>query len=357
MNTFRNTWASPPGETILDALEERMIDIPAFAYEMGFPVESIEKLTSGDIEVTVDIAVRLERTIGSSAKFWLNREREFQRDRRCQVIDCLSHSDSAWLRALPTSDMIRLGWLPSPSPNVTLLEQCLQFFEVPDLAAWGEVYRDKFCNVAFKHTRTFASDFTALVTWLQRAEVESRSVDCSPWNKELFREVLVDIRRLTKQKDPRTFLPTLKERCAAAGVAVLVVRAPSNCRATGATYFLSAEKALIVLSCRYLSDDHFWFAFFHEAAHLVLHEDSSFFMEGSNSADDKLENEADSFASAILIPAEHDSAMNRLPCDAGVIIRFAQRVGVAPGIIVGQLQHRGRLGYQELNSLKRRYSW
>jgi len=40
------------------------------------------------------------------------------------------------------------------------------------------------------------------------------------------------------------------------------------------------------------------------------------------------------------------------------IIRLAHEVRIAPGIVVGQLQFRQRLGYGSgLNSLKRRYRW
>jgi hypothetical protein len=34
---------------------------------------------------------------------------------------------------------------------------------------------------------------------------------------------------------------------------------------------ISPNKAMVILSFRYLSDDHFWFTFFHEIAHLLLH--------------------------------------------------------------------------------------
>jgi hypothetical protein len=39
------------------------------------------------------------------------------------------------------------------------------------------------------------------------------------------------------------------------------------------------------------------------------------------------------------------------------IVRFAKRVGIAPGIIVGQLQHYDRIPRNYFNGLKRRYQW
>jgi hypothetical protein len=39
------------------------------------------------------------------------------------------------------------------------------------------------------------------------------------------------------------------------------------------------------------------------------------------------------------------------------VIRFAVLVGVSPGIVVGQMQHRRIIGPHQLNYLKRRYGW
>src|SRR6202041_81041 len=96
------------------------------------------------------------------------------------------------------------------------------------------------------------------------------------------------------------FLHDLKESCAASGVAVAIVRAPNGCRASGAARVLSQEKALIQLSFRYLSDDQFWFTFFHEAGHLLLHGDRGFFVEGINTPTTREEQEANEFAARTL---------------------------------------------------------
>ncbi|MBL8419274.1 MAG: hypothetical protein JNK92_01440, partial [Dechloromonas sp.] len=49
---------------------------------------------------------------------------------------------------------------------------------------------------------------------------------------------------------------------------------------SGATRWLSPDKALIQLSLRYKSDDQLWFSFFHEVGHLLLHGKKEVFIEG-----------------------------------------------------------------------------
>src|SRR5262249_11044803 len=103
----------------------------------------------------------------------------------------------------------------------------------------------------------FKTKIAALAAWLRQGELEGCQIRCAPWHPETFRRVLVDVRGLTRLKEP-AFLARLRTACAKAGVAVVFVRAPSGCRASGATRFIAPDKAMIILSFRHLSDDHFW---------------------------------------------------------------------------------------------------
>ncbi len=164
-------------------------------------------------------------------------------------------------------------------------------------------------------------------------------------------------RKLTKVKDPDKFLPSLRDLCAAAGVAIVVVREPTGCRASGATQFLNDSKAMLLLSFRYRSDDHFWFSFFHEAGHLILHKTKSPVIEYGEEPDEAQEREANSFAESVLIPDDARDEFNRLSANTEAVLRFSIRIGIAPGIVVGQLQHKGKIRRDQLNKLKRRYAW
>src|SRR5439155_7434606 len=111
-------------------------------------------------------------------------------------------------------------------------------------------------------------------------------IDCGLWDPHKFREELQGIRALTRVEDPRQFVPELVKRCAACGVAVVVLRAPKGCRASGAARFLTPARPMILLSGRHLTDDHFWFTFYHEAGHLVLHGHKFVFVDALPGDDD-----------------------------------------------------------------------
>jgi len=138
---------------------------------------------------------------------------------------------------------------------------------------------------------------------------------------------------------------------------VVIVRAPDGCRASGATQFLTSDKALLLLSFRYLTDDHFWFTFFHESGHLLLHGEKSIFLEGDDTPFNIEEQEANDFAGKVLIPDELQSSLLNLNPDTKEILRFAIHAGISPGIVVGQLQHKKLFKYNQMNRLKKQYQW
>jgi plasmid maintenance system antidote protein VapI/Zn-dependent peptidase ImmA (M78 family) len=351
---FCPDWASAPGDTIADILRERDLSESEFAQRIGHTPENVQALLQGRATITLAIARRLEQVLGASVEFWMSRDFQYRQD----IARLQATHEKKWLTELPVGDMIKFGWLrpvPHPSDEVTA---CLRFFNVPSVETWRETYASLQQMVAFRTSPTFDSRPAAVAAWLRQGEIEAGAIDCSPWNAKRFQESLAYIRSLTRQKDPSRFIPELQRCCAESGVAVAIVRVPNGCRASGATRFLTRDKALLMLSFRYLTDDHFWFTFFHEAGHLLLHGDRDLFLEGDDTPSTTQEQEANKFAAHTLVPPEFQPAMLALPLDGREVTRFAiRRLGVSPGIVVGQLQHLGKIKRHQLNRLKRRFAW
>ena len=122
------------------------------------------------------------------------------------------------------------------------------------------------------------------------------------------------------------------------------------------------------MSSRHLTDEQFWFTLFHEAGHLLLHEQRTLFsgdewntsawiVEGLDDTMGSREEEANNFAAGTLVPDSFRQQLLTLRTETKPVIRFASRLGVSPGIVVGQLQHLGRIGFHQMNYLKRRFKW
>ncbi len=359
-NEFAPMWAISPGKTIADLMKSRGITKTRLAGLVAMTDDEFEEVLSGVRIITQELASRLATALGATVSFWLRREEQY----RAQLIELNASVDpqsedyKAWLKSLPLREMQDQGWVGQTKDKVSKLRSCLDFFGVPNLDAWYRTYVDLNAAAAFRTTDAYLEDAPATATWLRLGELQAENIECGAWNPNAFQAQLSRIRALTNIASPTDFLPKLQELCADVGVAVVFVKAPKGCRASGATFFASPKKAVLLLSFRYLSDDQFWFSFFHEAAHLILHWDSDLLiLETSDGPKSPREEEANQFASAELIP---NSFQHRLPDAAKSlkgIMRLARDIGVSYGIVVGQMQFRGLVRPDRYNRLKVRYRW
>jgi HTH-type transcriptional regulator/antitoxin HigA len=175
----------------------------------------------------------------------------------------------------------------------------------------------------------------------------------------VFIKALYEIRRLTTC-DADAFVPRVTELCREAGIALVFLPELPATRTYGATRWLTPTKAILQLSLRGKSDDFFWFTFFHETAHILKHGKRDIFIEDSEGVHDqetlRKEQEANNFASDFLIPKRVMSEFcHQKRLTTQMVEQFASQLGIAPGIVVGRLQHDGLLPYTHFNMLKRRY--
>jgi HTH-type transcriptional regulator / antitoxin HigA len=354
--TFKPDWISRPGDTIADILESQGCSAEEFAQRMGCTLNFVSDLLAGRVTISPETALKLELVLGGTADFWMIREAQYSGAVAPHQGDLQSKRPAEWLNELPLRDMRRFGWLDPKLSKIDPVTACLRFFGVVSVEAFRATYRSVLEKAAFRISPTLTSKPGAVAAWLRKGEIEGASIDCRPWNDKLLQKTLLGIRSLTRKRDPKLFLPELTRLCSECGVAVVIVRAPEGCRASGATRFLSPSKALLVLSFRYLSDDHFWFSFFHEAGHLLLHGKKALFLEGGQMSSAE-EEEANEFAGFTLVPPEYQQTLRCLAIDRHAIRDFAKAIGVSPGVVLGQLQNLGRARRNQLNMLKVHFQW
>ena len=75
---FQPDWVSPPGETIADLLEEIGWSQVEFAQRCGYTTKHVSHLINGKASLTEDTALKLERVLGSNARFWMTREAQYR---------------------------------------------------------------------------------------------------------------------------------------------------------------------------------------------------------------------------------------------------------------------------------------
>ncbi|WP_292228367.1 ImmA/IrrE family metallo-endopeptidase [Brevundimonas sp.] len=352
--TFSPDWVSPPGETIKDALAYKNLSLEAFCVAIGMALPSVEDLLQGDLAIDVSIADRLATTLGSNRQFWMSRE-TFYRARREASPLATSMTFDTFAQQLPLKDMRSFGWFES-FPGLSDRDAALAFFEDAP-GVWQSSGSRVLDAVRFRTSFAHESNPAAVTAWLRQGVLQAREIECAPWDSKALEAAIPAMRALVRQKDPMVFFPKLVDICRGCGVAVVFVRTPKGCHASGATHFAEENKAVVQLSFRYRSDDHFWFTVFHELGHLILHPANRLFVEGKDYEPTEEEDEANRYSADVLVPEAFNDEIQAVGKDFKAVMRLARRIGISPGILVGQMQNRGLIRHEQLNFLKERYNW
>lgn len=113
---------------------------------------------------------------------------------------------------------------------------------------------------------------------------------------------------------------------------------------------------MIAVSLRYKTNDHFWFTFFHEAAHILLHGKKNIYIDIKEVGTSMEEQEANKFAGELLLPEkDYRNFVEKNKFFDGDIKRFSQKINIHPGIVTGRFQHDGFIEHSWHNDLKGKF--
>jgi HTH-type transcriptional regulator / antitoxin HigA len=353
---YEPDYAVAPGRTLRSALEKLGLTQADVAARTGLSLKHVNQVVQGVAPISPETALLLERVTDVSARYWNllevgYRERLARRDNRNRLAE-----EVDWLDELPIKELVRRGIVEADDDKPAQVEQACRFFGVADPERWRKIWLAPL--VSFRQSSTLTADAGAVATWLRLGELEAAEIATEPYDAKRFREALQTIRTLTAG-DPSMALRRLQRACAKAGVAVVFLHDIGKTRTSGAARWLTPTKAMILLSDRFKADDSFWFSFFHEAGHILLHSKKELFVSEDDDGDspgEQEEDEANVFAANQLVPRQHAYRLRVLSTDADVI-RFAREIGIAPGIVVGRLHNDGIWGWNRGNRLRQKISF
>jgi HTH-type transcriptional regulator/antitoxin HigA len=350
-------YAILPGETLRETLEAIGMTQAELAERTGRPKKTINEIIAGKVAIMAETALQLERVLGVPASFWNNLERNYQETLARLKEEEQLQKQYEWLKKFPVATLSKLEWIPKDDSPVKMLRSILNFFGVAGIEEWKAFWEDP--EAAYRDSEAYQRNRHAVAAWLRRGELEAAQIETGPYNLRTFRMGLKKLRSLTLEP-PEVFEPEMKKICAEAGIAIVFVPELPGTHVYGATRWLKPTKAIIQMSLRGKTDDHLWFTFFHEAGHIVRHGKGDMFIEAQN--DDvqeggrkEKEQEADHFSQDFLIPSqEYHAFVSDQDFSQEAIRQFAGRIGIAPGIVVGRLQHEKVIPFNQVNSLKKR---
>ena len=355
-NQYFPDYLVTPGDVLEDHLAVIGMSQVELATRTGLAKKTVNEIIKGKASITAETAVKLERVLGRPSRFWMNLESNYQEDlvRLEQKSRMLSNLE--WLDRFPIKEMMKLEWLPSSKDKIAQAEILLNFFGVASPAQWESIWSNS-C-VAFRQSVRYQICNEAVCAWLRQGELEARKITSTTYDEKSFKGILEGLRKLTQEEDPQVFIRELTGLCASVGVIVVFIPELPKTRTCGAVRWING-KPVIQLSLRYKTNDHLWFSFFHEVGHILKHGRKLLFLEMSEKeVESNYETEADIFASNCLIPLpELQKFLDQGKITPSKIRDFAQCIEIAPGIVVGRLQHDRHIPFSACNELKISYSW
>ena len=337
---------SHPGETLEEKLQEMGMGPKEFAIRTGKPEKTIIAVIKGDSSLTPDMAVQFESVTRIPAHFWINSQRHYDefvaREKRKEIIT----QSIEWARLFPVSYMTKKGWLHSFSSIEEKTSELLSFFSMSSPAAWKDYYFNQELKVSFRISLAHTNEPYAISAWLRKGELQANELVANSYSEKNFKEILPEIKNIMATQ-PADFFAQLQTRCLKAGVKVVYTPCLPKAPISGSTRWLN-DTPLIQLTGRYKRNDVFWFTFFHETGHILIHGKKDIFLEDIEYPDkvNEKELEANSFAIKWTLSEEEEKKiMNAIPLNEEKVRMFAKDFNTHPAIIIGRLQHKGYIPY------------
>lgn len=330
-----------PGETLAEKLEEMEMGPKEFALRTGKPEKTIIEVLKGKSSITPDMAVQFENVTKIPAHFWMNHQRGYDeymaREKRKAAIDAAI----SWAKQFPLADMIKKGWLPPVSTIQEKTMEMLAFFGFSNHTAWEDYYFNQQLKVAFRISLAQTKEPYAISAWLRKGELQAAELEANDYSEKKFKEALPQIKSIMANH-PDGFFDQLQSICLEAGVKVVHTPCINKAPINGSTRWLN-DTPFIQLTGRYNRNDSFWFTFFHEAGHILLHGKKDIFLENLDYSDKDMqkEQEADEFACKWTLTEDQEAEiLAAAPLSQEDIREFAKQFNTHPAIIIGRLQHK-----------------
>ena len=361
-DTNETKYVPPPGDLIREELKKRGWSQVDLAHVLDQPASRINQIIQGKQSISPETAIALSKAFDISAHEWICREFAYRRYLVLQEAKRLQGDFSDWnspvqkrkrlYELAQIKEMQKRGWIqPEPDTDATAA-QILKFFNIQTLndepSIHGGMRRSSASVPMTSAQRTWAFRVRQLASAIPAASVgrydDSAIGDCER-----------GLRKFAAYSAEARKVPAFLQ---AHGIRFVIVEGLSGAKVDGFATWLDDSSPVIGLSLRYDRFDSFWFTLGHELSHIKHRDiapvdcDIGTDRDPSLEVKSPIEQRADSESSDLFIPEDElKSFILRVGPLYSIekINQFANRIKMHPSIIIGQLKHRGEIGYSAHN--------
>lgn len=307
-----------PGYYIKEIVDESGLTQEDFAKRLGTTPKNLSLLIRGEQSLSINIAMKLSRMIGTSVSYWLNLQNaydtliaEFEsKEELAQERIVFSLLDYRYFR-----ENFNLPDLPRKVDEQIV--RVRNFLNVATLTVFRK--RDMAVNFRSATGKLSEANIVKANIMVQIATNIALKTQAPKFNKTFFEDAVRYA--LTLTKDHSTFYPLIKEAFNKAGVILVILPNISGSKINGATKKVGSNIMLMV-NDRRLNSDTFWFTLFHEIGH-IMNGDYGISFELESGEQEEI---ADKYAEDMLIPCEqYRQFIEENKFDAQTIQAFAKK--------------------------------
>jgi len=338
MNARMPAEVFPPGEFLREELEAREWSQQELADILDRPPRLISEIISGKRAITPETARGLADAFGTSAEYWMSLESQYQLSKVKTENDHVTRKAYLYSK-FPVREMLRRGWVRSSESLDVLEQRFCEFFELANVGAEPSL------SHAAKKTHAILEATPLQLAWLFRVKSLAAQQRIASFSRDKLIAGLETLKTLTVAPEETRHVPRI---LAEAGVRLAFVEPFAGSKIDGACFWLDDNRPVIGMTLRFDRIDNFWFVLRHEIEHVLRGDgkDSAILDTDTGAAGTAL-SECESIANA----AAADFCVSQTQLEDFCvrvgpffseqrIVLFAQRIGVHPGLVVGQLQRK-----------------
>lgn len=334
----------PVGELLGREIEARGWSQTDFAAILERPTQFVSEIVNGKKEITRESAAQIAAALDQTAEYWLKLQDQYLLAEQAKNTTTRTKLDEVRRRARlndkgPIQLLRKRGYLTSTTLS-DLEAEVMALFELESLddepafsAAAKRANRDEDISVLQR-------------AWVACVRMEARRLPPEQrYSPKGLRRLAATLSRTVKTADDFDSLPT---RLSEVGVRLVYVEALPGAKIDGCAMIVDGYP-VIGLSGRGKRLDKVLFTLLHEIAHLLLkHVDDKHLivedLDDKQESETKREQDANEQAADLEFPQGFPPVPTRI--GAAWVDRTAEDLGVARILVVGQLQHRGRLDWR-----------
>lgn len=285
-------WVVAPGEILQEKLDEMNMDVNEFASRIGYTAKTVNEILKGKCRITTEMAINLEYATKISSTSWLNLQYKYEQDLMRKQIKATLGDKSIWRNSLPLSELKPRQWVEDIDNKEDNISPLLRFFGVSSPKAWENYYCRASLKVAFRISLAEAQDPYAASVWLRRGEILADAIKMEKQNDKkqriVIKKALPQFIELASAYGSKSTMGKpgeidegmvkLQELGASLGMKILYVQNFKSAPIHGMARWYR-DIPVIQLHDRFKDRKAFWFTFFHELGHIILHGKKDIFIK------------------------------------------------------------------------------